>query len=359
MQTSQTSAPKPINTLKPVPQPREPRLKDNALYIVPPFVIMLVLWVGGAVHWLNTGDAWGVLFLGYAGLFVGVGIGGYIASPDKQRPYTRHRVMILLGSLLLFVAIVSDHGNMQIEGLFFGIFAGMAPYVIVHYLIAKLVGPLVFGRLWCGWACWYGMVFDILPYPFSHHREHAHWGRWRYVHFLGSALLVAILVFGINYTSGVEGQAGMIWFFIGIGAYYALGVMMALVLKDNRAFCKYLCPIAVPLRATSRFSLVKIDGTDEYCGDCEACVEMCPMNIRIKDYLHQGTRILSSECIMCLSCVHICPHDALKLSVGLDVGGREFTDYDPTPRNQRTTYDATGTPYYMSTAEFTSIADDE
>lgn len=327
----------------------------NAIYIFPPFALMLMLWVAGAVHWLNTGDAWGVLFLAYAGLFVGVGIGGYIASPDRQRPYTRHTVMILLGSLLLFVAVVSEHGNMQIEGLFFGIFAGIAPYVIVHYLIAKIAGPLVFGRLWCGWACWYGMVFDILPYPFSRYRAPAHWGRWRYVHFASSMFLVMALVWGMNYTAGVEGHPGMVWFFIGIGAYYVVGVAMALMLKDNRAFCKYLCPIAVPLKATSRFSLVKIAGTNTHCQQCEVCVEMCPMNIRIKDYLNHGTRILSTECIMCLACVHVCPHDSLRLSVGLDVGGRELHDFDPTPRNQRTAHDANGIPYYMTTDEFAQV----
>ncbi len=38
---------------------------------------------------------------------------------------------------------------------------------------------------------------------------------------------------------------------------------MAFTLKDNRAFCKYVCPITVFLKATSRFSLLKIGGDSD------------------------------------------------------------------------------------------------
>jgi ferredoxin-type protein NapH len=81
-------------------------------------------------------------------------------------------------------------------------------------------------------------------------------------------------------------------------------------------------------------TLSKIAGTPEHCGDCEACVEMCPMNIRVRDYIVNGERVLSTECTLCQTCIHICPHESLRLSFGLDVGGKEYIDYQP-PRNRR------------------------
>jgi polyferredoxin len=122
---------------------------------------------------------------------------------------------------------------------------------------------------------------------------------------------------------GTNSGTAVAWFLIGNALYYAVGIGMAVALKDNRAFCKYLCPVAVPLKLTSRFSLLKI-GTDEaQCNNCNACVQMCPMDIQIPDYVHAGQRVLSTECTLCQTCVTVCAHDALKLSFGFDVGGRE------------------------------------
>jgi ferredoxin-type protein NapH len=47
-----------------------------------------------------------------------------------------------------------------------------------------------------------------------------------------------------------------IWIIVGNLLYYAVGIGLAYALKDNRAFCKYVCPVTVPLKITSRFSLL-------------------------------------------------------------------------------------------------------
>lgn len=43
----------------------------------------------------------------------------------------------------------------------------------IHYAVAKIFGPLIFGRGWCGYACWTAMVLDFLPYriPKSYERK--------------------------------------------------------------------------------------------------------------------------------------------------------------------------------------------
>jgi ferredoxin-type protein NapH len=303
-------------------------------YMRVPLVIMVVLWGVGLVAWLAFGQPLGAVMLVYVGLFVGVGLGLFLALPDRKRQIGRRVMMFMVGLLLLVLALVTDHGNMQIEGLFFGVLAGAAPYIILHYLLAKIAGPLIFGRIWCGWACWYGMIFDLLPFPQSRYRRPGPWGLLRYAHFAASLLLVLVLWFGLGYEGGALGPSGMRWFLVGLAIYYIVGISLAFGLRDNRAFCKYLCPIAVLPKITGRFALLKVSGTPEHCGDCEACVEMCPMNIRVRDYIVKGERVLSTECTLCQTCIQVCPHESLKLSFGLDVGGREYVDYEPPKRPQ-------------------------
>jgi ferredoxin len=80
----------------------------------------------------------------------------------------------------------------------------------------------------------------------------------------------------------------------------------------------------MPLKLTSRFSIIKISGDGDQCADCGACVKTCPMDINIPEYLKAGQRVLSTECILCQTCVTACPKGALKLSFGFDLGGKEL-----------------------------------
>lgn len=310
---------------------QEPYKPRNAAI---PLAIMIVLWIVGAGLWLTGGELYTSGLLVYVGLIVGVGLGLYLALPRRKRPLGRRVMFLMVGTLLLALALLTDHGNMQIEGLFFALLAVAAPYIILHYLLAKIAGPLVFGRVWCGWACWFAMIFDLLPYPYSRYRIPGRWGLLRYVHFLGSLTVVALLVFVFGYRDGALGDNGLEWFVAGLAAYYAIGIVMAMALKDNRAFCKYLCPISVPLKLSSRFALLKVTGTADKCGDCVACIEMCPMNIRVRDYIDANERVMSTECTMCQTCINVCPHDSLRLSLGFDRGGKELIDYEP-PRYRR------------------------
>lgn len=64
----------------------------------------------------------------------------------------------------------------------------------------------------------------------------------------------------------------------------------------------------VTKQTKGRFS---IDITYSLCGNCGACVAVCPESV-----LHLGTAMLSSnddDCTGCQRCIIICPSDALKL----------------------------------------------
>ena len=102
------------------------------------------------------------------------------------------------------------------------------------------------------------------------------------------------------------------------------GITLAYVLQDNRAFCKYVCPIPVLQKITSRFALIKIAGYAEKCNDCGACNKMCPMDIRVSEYVLDKQRVLSTECILCFECVNVCAKGALDTSFKFDFSNSEL-----------------------------------
>ncbi|HEU5089453.1 MAG TPA: 4Fe-4S binding protein, partial [Roseiflexaceae bacterium] len=91
-----------------------------------------------------------------------------------------------------------------------------------------------------------------------------------------------------------------------------------LVLKDNRAFCKYACPITVLLKLGAPVALLNVRGDRARCCRRRVCESICPMDVRIAEYLEHDQRISSSECILCQACIHVCPEQALTLSLGAD-----------------------------------------
>ena len=84
-----------------------------------------------------------------------------------------------------------------------------------------------------------------------------------------------------------------------------------LMLTDNRAFCKYICPITVFLKPMSYFSRMRITVDHNACVSCGKCKRVCPMDVDMTDNARR--RKNGTECILCMACVDQCPKHALKL----------------------------------------------
>lgn len=285
-----------------------------------PGVALLAFWILGLGLWRGTGYLQPLLLFGYIGTALGAGLGLYAFLPRKKKQWGRRLTLVLVGGMLLGYVGVVQSENLQIEWAFFSLFAGLGGAAFTHYLVAKILGPLAFGRLWCGWACWTLMVLDLLPFQRSGGRLPGGWERLRYVHFLASLGLVLLLWSAFGYGEHVTfgSPTGLAWMLVGNALYYAAGVGLAVALRDNRAFCKYLCPVPVFQKATARFSLLKIRGDGAACDGCGACEKVCPMDIRILEYLEAGERVLSTECLLCQTCVTVCRKDALRVSLGFE-----------------------------------------
>jgi ferredoxin-type protein NapH len=299
--------------------------KFNYSELRTPLIIMGIFWIVAIVLWQTTGKIFYVFNFGYIGTAIGVGVGMYVVLPKKKKYQGRRLSQLLVGIYMLVFLGFIKFENMQIEGFFFYLLAGIFSGSVIHYLVAKIAGPLFFNRGWCAWACWTAMILDYLPFPRNKQgRLTTGWGNLRYLHFALSLGLVLALWFGLGYRVETESITALYWLIGGNVLYYGIAITLAFILKDNRAFCKYVCPITTILKVPGRFSLLKIAGDVEKCNDCGACEKVCPMDIRITDYIKNGQRVVSTECILCNECENVCVPGALSATWAFDFGRREL-----------------------------------
>ena len=128
----------------------------------------------------------------------------------------------------------------------------------------------------------------------------------RYIVFAVSLIFVASLF--LAHVGNIERI--MFWVFIaGNLLYYIVGILLAFLFKDNRAFCKYICPITVFLKPMSYFAFLRITCDTSKCVSCGKCKKVCPMEVDMTD--NSRERKNGTECILCFECVKNCPEKAL------------------------------------------------
>ena len=237
--------------------------------------------------------------------YIGTSLSLGIFLFQKRYKHARHVAQLLVGGyMLIYLGFICGE-NMQIEGFWYYLFTGVFEAATIHYAVAKILGPLIFGRGWCGYACWTAMVLDFLPYK-TPNGPRKKLGWIRYVAFGASFLFVAALF--LTHVGGLEQI--MFWaFLIGNALYYVVGIALAFAFQDNRAFCKYICPITIFLKPMSYFSLLRVTCDKEKCVSCGKCKKVCPMDVDMTD--NSRNRKNGTECIFCMECVKQCPKEAL------------------------------------------------
>lgn len=269
-------------------------------YFLP--LVMLTIFETIAVSlWLTQNNIFYLFNFSYIGISISLGVFLYV----KNYKHARRVAQLLVGLyMLVYLGLICGE-NMQIEGFWYYLFTGTFEAATIHYAVAKIFGPLVFGRGWCGYACWTAMVLDFLPYKASETpRKKIGW--IRYLTFAVSLIFVSALF--LAHVGNIEKI--MFWaFIIGNVIYYTVGIIFAFVFKDNRAFCKYICPVTVFLKPMSYFSLLRITCDKSKCVSCGKCKKVCPMEVDVTD--NSRKRKNGTECILCFECVKNCPKNAL------------------------------------------------
>lgn len=222
-----------------------------------PIIMLAVFETVAITLWLTKNNLFYLFNFSYIGLSISLGVFLYI----KKYKYARRIVQLLVGLYMLVYLGLICNENMQIEGFWYYLFTGVFEAATIHYAVAKIFGPLIF--------------------------------------------VAALFLAHVGSLERI-----MFWaFIIGNILYYTAGIILAFFFKDNRAFCKYICPITVFLKPMSYFSLIRLKCDKEKCVSCGKCKRVCPMNVDVTD--NSRKRKNGTECILCMECVKNCPKDAL------------------------------------------------
>ncbi len=266
-----------------------------------PIMMWMIFEIVAITLWLTMQNIFYLFNFSYIGASIAIGFLLF----QFQYKYARRIAQFLVGAYMLVYLGLMCNENMQMEGFWYYLFTGVFEAATIHYAVAKIFGPLIFGRGWCGFACWTAMILDLLPYKIPQ-QPRKKWGWIRYITFVLSFILVS----GLFLAKVKNMEQIMFWLFlIGNGLYYIVGIFLAFALKDNRAFCKYICPITVFLKPASYFSLLRIKCDKSKCVSCGKCKKVCPMNVDVTD--NSRKRKNGTECILCFECTKVCPKNAL------------------------------------------------
>ncbi len=269
---------------------------------IPPLLLFCLFEIIAVSLWLAKDNLFYLLNFTYIGGCIAVGL----ALFARGERYARRFVQFAVGSYMLVYLGLICRENMQIEGFWYYLFLGVFEAAVIHYAVAKIFGPLFFGRGWCGYACWTAMILDLLPFKRPEGRRRR-LGFVRYLVFALSFTLVA----GLFLMKAANLDKVMFWLFVGGNVfYYATGISLAFLCRDNRAFCKYVCPVTVFLKPMSYYSVLRVHCDEEKCIGCGKCLEVCPMDVEVNR--ESRKRKNATECILCYECVKECPVKALR-----------------------------------------------
>lgn len=229
---------------------------------------------------------------------------------------------------------------------------------LITLFVFVILFTVVFGRIWCGWACpqtlFMEMVYRKIEYWIegdANQQRKLNASAWtsekirkkvsKQLIFVAIAILIAHTamsyligldrVITIVQESPTKNLAG----FIGLTAF--TGIFYFVFAWFREQACIVVCPygrlqgvllskesIVVAydwLRGEPRSKLKKNDGQQERgdCIDCKLCVHVCPTNIDIRN----GTQL---ECVNCTACIDVC--DDVMLKIDKPTGLIRFASYN-------------------------------
>ena len=240
---------------------------------------------------------------------------------------------------------------------------------------AVMLLSVLLGKFFCGWVCPFGLYMDFLSYLRKAfkipHRDFSENFNKKF-HQLGYVILALIIVVSVIFGSEaianaqlvpgteeggfvyqyfsapfcqfcpmkplcvlLESSVGLIRFewiaqvttgrFYELGYYVTsinlivLGVVTVAAFFYRRVWCR-ICPLGALIALFNRFppfkwvSVFRLEKLEEKCTKCGICKRVCPTQVT-EVYDKKGGDVTTSNCIMCLRCVEMCPYeDALQLN---------------------------------------------
>lgn len=195
---------------------------------------------------------------------------------------------------------------------------------------AMFVFSLVFGRLFCGWICPAGGLQEA---SFIINMKAARGGRADWIkYFIWAPWLILIISFFIradgirqvdplyHIPGGISvaqpGDYFIYFFFVGL-------IVILSLTAGKRAFCHYVCwmapfmVIGTRIKSTRLWPSLRLTADPVICNDCKRCYRNCPMSLDVNSLVRTGIED-SPECILCATCIDVCPQKVLRFSFSMN-----------------------------------------
>ncbi len=108
---------------------------------LPPLVMWLVFETIAVTLWFSLDNIFYLFNFSYIGTAIAIGLVLY----GQKKKYARNIVQFAVGLYMLVYLGFLCRENMQIEGFWYYLFLGVFEAATIHYVIAKIFGPLLFG----------------------------------------------------------------------------------------------------------------------------------------------------------------------------------------------------------------------
>lgn len=247
------------------------------------------------------------------------------------------------------------------EGAFFLLqrMLSMAIIPLIPLAAFFLIGS-VFGRLFCAWACPFGLFQDFLGYLTSWIRKYeptqdTNLDLRQIGEFITGATLLLSTFIGVNVALGERATVEesltvfveqpwavfspsvflftaiplLFWWggienfiiwekFVLIDVIFWIRIFVfifafILVIYIPRGWCRWFCPVGIIMGHLGKNSLLGIGRNISKCTHCGLCEDVCPMGVRILSDAPEKVR--NPLCTNCLDCVAVCPEDAMEIKI--------------------------------------------
>lgn len=188
-------------------------------------------------------------------------------------------------------------------------------------LLILLIVTLLFGRVFCGYACAFGALGDYIYFLTGKIRacinikvKHGKAGKIKYpvlaviliLCFLGKKDLVTKYspwtVFSFIVSENFKET-----FSSSLASIIIFGIIIVAMSVEERFFCRHLCPMGAVFAIVPSGILARIHKGKNCISSCHACSKNCPLDIE------PGAEEERGECITCLRCVVVCPGKNLSI----------------------------------------------
>jgi polyferredoxin len=197
----------------------------------------------------------------------------------------------------------------------------------VSLLIALCLFTVIFGRFFCGFACSFGMLGDVVYALFTPLRKRLGMparpitGKVEQAaRFIKHAFLIAICVLSfLQLSSAISPYDPWVAFAsltslqvagISVAAVVILALIVCGMALQERFFCEFLCPLGAVFSLLPHLPATSFLRISHNCpSSCGRCKKNCPVGI-----YPDANSFSSGECIGCGRCADMCPLDNIGMA---------------------------------------------